>query len=342
MEFERTKNYSPFRKDLSLTRGGKKNTLTELEIVTNLIRNDLDLDIGNVGFLVEGSRHEAAFNRFIHREKSIYPVVSKEYVQDRWQKFLREEKLRVEECVFLFCLSNGLVAQRMEQDFWNPAYQHSKLPKEFEMIRNFAKCLRDTFLESEYPRELGKFFSWVEALERDVAMNQFAKPKAKVASDKVQVVAVDTAKPILFTDTEGNMLSKEDVGNLTILTSMPQTENAVGEGKVNTKVTFGPPLTQKEMVIERPELARVQVYPATESTLRERVKATHALEILMSLGDAMQDLNCKYTPGDADKVLETFTKKLETIADKATAALNQKDPPDAYGGRVKSSTHEPG
>jgi hypothetical protein len=211
--------------------------LSEAEVISNLIRSELDLDINDVGFLVEGSRYEAAFNRFIHKEKSIYPVVSREYVQDRWEKFLRDEKVRIEECVFVFCLSNGLVAQHMEEGFWKPSFQHAKLPKDLEMVRTFSRCLRDTFISSEYPRELGKFFLWVEAMEHDVALNQFAKPKLAEPVDKkyLEVTVVETEKPILFVDGQGKPLDGEQVGKLTILLAPPQDNGREEEERKNSE-----------------------------------------------------------------------------------------------------------
>lgn len=168
---EQSPKYTPFSKSLSLTRkSSTTEKLSELDVVTDFIRCELDSKVNDAGFLVKSTRVEACFNRFLRCEPLAYPVRSKEHTEMLWKRFLKGERKYVEMCVFEFCRSQDLVRDDMEPLFFKEPAQNSRLPKEYESVQNFAKALVATSVASEYPVDIATsgFFEWVKEMEKDV------------------------------------------------------------------------------------------------------------------------------------------------------------------------------
>lgn len=181
---ERNTPENPFRTNLSVTRlGSSKNSMSDLDVVTEYIRTSLDSTINDVGFVYKGHRFEATFNRFLRTEPTAYPVRVKEHTETLWKRFMKHEVQFVQQCIFSFCFSQGLVKEEMEPGFFAEPQAHTQLPKEYESVRGFAKALVNTFVATEYPSTLdgGGFFEWVKALEAE-AERCLISQKSKVAT----------------------------------------------------------------------------------------------------------------------------------------------------------------
>lgn len=201
---KRTPPYTPFKTNLSVLRSsGQK--LNQVDVVTNIIRSALDQRVNDVGFVSKPSRFQASFNRFLKCYPKVYPVSDKEYVEQQWKLFKAQEVRAVKLIILDFCVLQNLVHEDMREKFWITPEPHTRLPKEYESVQNFAKALLDYFQKSEYcDFKNGEFYDWIDELEADTAKNVPSEKLKEVKKKSVRVVKAEDT--YVITDDDEDLL----------------------------------------------------------------------------------------------------------------------------------------